>query len=127
MKFGSEVRKKMKELVKKSFLLGLGAASLTKSQAEKIVKELVKKNAVSIMESKAMLKRMAAQANKERLRVQNFAQKEAKRLAKDLSVRSKSQLGKVKKGLKSIDRELTARGRKSLKKNHEENLTCHLQ
>jgi len=34
----------MKDVIKKSFLLGLGAASMTKNQAEKIVKELVKKN-----------------------------------------------------------------------------------
>jgi len=41
----------MKEIIRKTFLLGLGAASMTKDQAEKVVKDLVKKNAVTIKAS----------------------------------------------------------------------------
>ena len=52
----------MKEIIKKSFLLGLGAATLTKNQTEKIVKELVKRNAVTVKESKEMLKKVKKEA-----------------------------------------------------------------
>ncbi|MDP7322550.1 MAG: polyhydroxyalkanoate synthesis regulator, partial [Candidatus Woesearchaeota archaeon] len=48
----------MKEIIRKSFLLGLGAATLTKNQAEKIVNELVRKHAVTIKEGRDMLKKV---------------------------------------------------------------------
>ena len=105
----------MKDVVKKSFLLGLGAVSLSKNQAEKIIKGLIKKNAVTISEGKGMLNRIKKHALNEGIRVKKFAQQEANRVAKELGVVSKAQVLKVKKNLKSIDEELSARGKKALK------------
>ena len=105
----------MKGIVKKSFLLGLGAASLTKKQAEKAIKGLVRKNAVTIKESREMLKKVSKVADAERKRISRFAQQEASRIAFQMGVASKPHINRVKKSLKSIDRELSSRGKKALK------------
>jgi len=94
----------MKDIIKKSFLLGLGAATLTKNQAQKIVKELVSKNAISIKEGRGLMGK-----------VRKEAINEAKRVAGKLGLFSKEQITKVKNRLKSIDKELSSRGKKTLK------------
>ena len=105
----------MKDVIKKAFLLGLGVASMTKSQTEKIVKGLVKNNSVTIKEGKDMLKKVKKHAAKEAKKVSKFAQKEVKRAVNDIKSASKSHTIGVKKGLKTIDKELSARGKKTLK------------
>lgn len=106
----------MRDIVKKSFLLGLGAASITKAKAEKIVKELVKKNAVNIKEGREMLSKVKREADSERKRIQKFAEQEAKRIAGKLGVIPKNKIEKVRRRLKSIDKELSNRGKNTLKK-----------
>jgi polyhydroxyalkanoate synthesis regulator phasin len=106
----------MKEMIKKSFLLGLGAVTLTKNQAEKLVKELVKKNAVTSKEGKALLVKAKNAAKNEAKRIKKFAQQEAKRVVGGLGGVSKTQLIKVKKKLQSIDKELSSKGKQTLKR-----------
>jgi len=105
----------MKEIIKKSFLLGLGAATLSKRQAEKIIKGLVKKNAVTIKEGRDMLKRIKKVTLDESRRVRKLAGDEAKRVTGKLGIASKIPIAKVKKSLRSIDKELSSRGKKTLK------------
>lgn len=97
-------------------MLGLGAASLTKKQAEKIVKDLVKRNAVTVKEGKEMLNKVRKQALNQGNKIRKLAEKETKRMTKDLGVVSKDQVVKIKKILKSLDKELSTEGKKLLKK-----------
>jgi len=106
----------MKEIIKKSFLLGLGAATLTKNQAQKIVKELVSKNAISGKEGREFMKRVKREALNETKRIRKLAEIEAKRVGGKLGIVSKSQIERVKKRLKTIDKELSGRGKDTLKK-----------
>jgi len=105
----------MRDIIKKTFLLGLGAASLTKSQAEKIVNELVKRNAVTIKEGRDMIKRVGKEAFNEGNKIKKLAEKEAKKMARNLGITSKGSIEKVKKMLKSTDKYLSAKGKKTLK------------
>ena len=105
----------MKDIIKKSFLLGLGAATLSKNQAQKIVKELVSKNAISIKEGRDLIGKVRRGAINEAKRVRKLAGNEAKRVAGKLGLFSKEQITKVKNRLKSIDKELSNRGKKTLK------------
>ncbi len=105
----------MKEIVKKSFLLGLGAAALTKKQAEKIIKDLMRRNKVTIKEGRELLKKISSAANEERRRINTFASQEAERIAKTLGSIPKAKIEKAKKRLRLIDKELTNRGKKALK------------
>ena len=105
----------MKEIVKKSFLLGLGAATLTKKQADKIIRDLVRKNAVTLKESRDILKKIGKAADSERKRISEFTRQEAARMSSQMGIASKAQLSKVKKKLRSIDRELSRRGKSTLR------------
>ena len=105
----------MKEIIKKSFLLGLGAATLSKRQAEKTIKELIKRNAVTVKEGRDMMKRVKNVALGESKRIKMLAGQEAKRVSGKLGIASKIPIAKVKKRLKSIDKELSSRGKKTLK------------
>lgn len=105
----------MKEIIKKSFLLGLGAATLSKRQAEKIIKGFVRKNAVTIKEGRDMLKRIKKVTLDGSRRVRKLAESEAKRVTGKLGIASKIPIAKVKKSLRSIDKELSSRGKKTLK------------
>jgi len=83
----------MKDLIKKTFLLGVGTASLTKKKAEKVVNRLVKKDLLKKKDGVALVKNMIAEANKERKRIQKFIETEAKREIK----RIKPHLAKASK------------------------------
>ncbi|MBI2208388.1 hypothetical protein HYU50_02735 [Candidatus Woesearchaeota archaeon] len=106
----------MRDIVKKSFLLGLGAASIAKKKAEKAVMELVKKKAISKKDGQQMLNTIRKHAADESRRIARFAEQEAGRIAKQLGVASKSKAQKAKKMLRAMDRQLTAEGKRTLKK-----------
>ena len=105
----------MKDIVKKSFLLGLGAASITKSQAERIVKELTRKGGVNTKEGKKLLRRVLTQANKQRKSIQALAQKEAIRLKKGVNLVSKAEVNKLKSRINALEKKLHAEGKKTAK------------
>ncbi len=104
----------MKDLVKKSFLLGLGAASMTKAQADKIIKELIKRNKVTIKEGRQFLGKIGKVADEEKKRIAGFAAQEIQRIAKTVGSIPKTRINSARKSLKRIDKELSKRGKKVL-------------
>jgi len=106
----------MKEIIKKTFLLGLGVATMTKNQTEKIVRELVSKNAITVNEGRDMLKKLKNEALIETNKVRMLVEQEAKRVAGMVSTASKIKIVKVKDRLRSINQELTSKGKDTLKK-----------
>jgi polyhydroxyalkanoate synthesis regulator phasin len=106
---------KMKELVKKGFLLGLGAASMTKTQAENAMKELVKKNALTVQQGKELLNKARNVALYEKKRLSDIASKEAARIASKLMDSSRPKIVVLKKKAKTLEKELSARGKKTLR------------
>ncbi len=105
----------MRDIIKKSFLLGLGAATLTKDQAEKIVKEFVKRNEMTINEGKELLGKVNAASMEERKRISRFIEQEAKRISRKFGIASYSRVENLKEKLMSIDRELIKEGKKTLR------------
>lgn len=106
----------MKGLVKKAFLIGLGAASLTKTQAEKKIKGLVKKSALSTKDGREILRKVLAEANKERKRIQQFGKAEAGRIQAKLSKVSRPKVMRLKKKIGVVGKRLKTQGRKTAKK-----------
>lgn len=104
----------MRELVKRGLLLGLGAASITKVQAEKIVKELMRKNKVNVKEGRQLLGRISRAARQEQKRIANFAAQEIQRVAKAVGTAPKARITSARKNLKKLDKELSKRGKKVL-------------
>jgi len=62
----------IKGFIKESFLIGLGAASLTKKKAETLAKSLVKKGILSRKDGAALARKILTEANNERKRIENF-------------------------------------------------------
>lgn len=106
----------MKEIIKKCFLLGLGAASITKAKAEKIVRELAKKGAVNKKDSRQLVRRVLEMANKERIRVQGLAKKEANRIIKKGEFISRGEAKKLKNRISNLEKRLSAEGKKTAKR-----------
>ena len=104
----------MKEAVKKSFLLGLGAASITKKEAEKIIGNLVRRDSISIKHGREMLKKIKKHAEGESRRMRQLMEREAKKFTSEVKIVSKDKMEKIKKGFKMLDRELTSEGKKTL-------------
>ncbi|MBS3097369.1 hypothetical protein J4209_01090 [Candidatus Woesearchaeota archaeon] len=61
----------MDEAIRKAFLIGLGAASLSKKKAEKALRELIKKGVVSRKEGEALVRKILADAKTHRERLEN--------------------------------------------------------
>lgn len=106
----------MKQLIKKAFLLGLGAASLTKAQAEKRIKTLVKKSAINTKDSRELLKKVVVAANKERKRIQEFSKAEVKRVQAKLNKASQPKVKKMKQRVNALGKRLRVAGKKTAKK-----------
>lgn len=100
----------MKDLVKKSLLVGLGAASLTKSKAEKVIRGFVKKKAITAKDAKAVLNAVLKEAEKQRRKLMGAGmarggelRKEAVKMSRKLEKLGKAQAKKV---LKIVQNEL---------------------
>ena len=100
----------MKDLVKKSLLVGLGAASLTKSKAEKVIKGFVKKKAITAKDAKAVLNSVIKEAEKQRSKLIGVGKTKGSQLKKEALKMGKEleKLGRInaKKIVKLIEKEL---------------------
>lgn len=92
----------MKKLLRKSFLIGLGIASLTKRRAEKSIKKLVKKGLITKKDGDGLIIKMLVEANKERKRIEKFIAAEMKReLKKAKPYLIKARAEAKKKGMRA--------------------------
>ena len=106
----------MREAIKKAFLLGLGVASLTKTEAEKRIKVLVKKSPLSAKDGKEMIKKILSGADKERKRISSFSKSEAKRALANLKKSAKPKVSKLKKKASILGKRLNKEGKKVARK-----------
>lgn len=101
----------MKNLIRKSILIGFGAASLTKSRAEKLVRQFVKKKAITSKDANAIINAVIKEIVKQNKRLQQFGKakgaelrKRAIKISAELEKLGRAQAKKVlklaEKGLK---------------------------
>jgi polyhydroxyalkanoate synthesis regulator phasin len=74
--------KEAKDLLRKGFLLGLGAASLTSKKVNETIKGLKKKGKLNSAEGEELVKKFIKEADSERKRVEKFILGEVKRYTK---------------------------------------------
>jgi polyhydroxyalkanoate synthesis regulator phasin len=82
----------MKELIRKTFALGLGAMALTKEAAEKLADELVKKGEVGREEAGDLVGDLLERGSKEREEVQKIVRQEMARGLAELNLPSRDDL-----------------------------------
>ncbi|HCK99272.1 MAG TPA: hypothetical protein DHW42_04100 [Candidatus Marinimicrobia bacterium] len=91
----------MSDIIKKIFLAGLGAATLTREKAEDIIEELVKKGELSREEKPGVLNDLLKEADKRKEEARNFISEEVKKVLKTLNIATKEDLDSLEKRLKN--------------------------
>lgn len=88
----------MKNLVKKSLLLGLGAASLTRKKIQRLVGPLIRENLISKKDAAKIVKKVVAEGEREKRRIKKLIAVEIKK-AKPLVKKAGSKAKKSAKGI----------------------------
>ena len=105
----------IKGFIKESFLIGLGAASLTKKKAEALAKSLVKKGILSRKDGAGLARKILAEANSERKRIEKFVKGEIKRELKNITPAIKKAGARATKEGKKAVRKGTAKAGRMVK------------
>ncbi|MBU0615018.1 MAG: hypothetical protein KJ601_02910 [Nanoarchaeota archaeon] len=93
--------KEYKDMLRKGFLLGLGAASLTSKKVNEVVKDLTKKGKLNAKEGEELVGKILKDADAERKRVQKFVMAEMKRYAGPAKKKTVKKAAKKKPAKKS--------------------------
>src|SRR3989338_7545192 len=106
----------MKDLLRKSMLLGIGAASLTRKKAEKVARELVRKGAVSSREGETLVKKVLSETKKQQAKMRKTGEAEAKKALKKMGIISIDEARKLKKRVEFLEKRIRDASRKTAKK-----------
>ena len=91
----------MSDIIKKVFLAGLGAATLTREKAEDIIEELVKKGELKREEKPGVLNDLLKATEKRKDEMQNFVKEEVQKVLKTLNIATKEDIDSLEKRLKN--------------------------
>ncbi|MBO8130256.1 MAG: hypothetical protein H0Z29_01915 [Candidatus Marinimicrobia bacterium] len=83
--------------LKKLYLAGLGAITLTKEKAEELVDELVKKGQVKAEEKKSFVENILKAAEEKRKETQEFIKKEIQKVLKSMEIPTKKDVENIVK------------------------------
>jgi len=90
----------MSDIIKKVFLAGLGAATLTREKAEDIIEELVKKGELSREEKPGVLNDLLKATEKRKDEIQNFVKEEVQKILKTFDIPTREEIDALEKRLK---------------------------
>ncbi|MCK9483862.1 MAG: phasin family protein [Candidatus Marinimicrobia bacterium] len=94
----------MNELIKKIFLAGVGAASLTKEKIENILEDLIKRGEIAREDKNSLLNEMLNSVERGQQETAKFIRKEIEKVLKALDIPSRSEFEELKKQVKSHPR-----------------------
>jgi polyhydroxyalkanoate synthesis regulator phasin len=110
----------MQDIIKKAFLAGVGALSLTKERAQRVVKELVEQGQIREQEGKKVLADVMRKADAARKDVQKTVGVQVSAAYQKMNLATQAQLKKMEQRIQQLERQLaakTAAQSKSKKKN----------
>lgn len=96
----------MKNLIRKSLLLGMGAISMTRDKAEKIVRELEDKGGVKSHEAKDFVDELIEKGEQERILLKEAIKREVTGLQQTMGLTTKSDLASLEERIKRIEEKL---------------------
>jgi len=96
----------MMDLFKKTFLLGMGALSLTKEKAEKFVNELVEKGEVGTEEAKQFVKEMIEKGEQEKAALQDTIKNELSKIRREVGLVTKEEFASLEERIKQLETKL---------------------
>jgi len=106
----------MRSIIRKSILIGIGAAELAQEQAAKHLQELAKKKKITQKELRPYLKKMMRETVKGALTISRLAEKELYNTLRKGKMVSGKELSRIKRRIEGVAKELEKKGRKSVKK-----------
>nr|HID59603.1 hypothetical protein [Desulfobacterales bacterium] len=99
----------MLDLVKKGFLLGLGATMLTKERVEKLADDLVKRGKLTTEEAKKITKDFWEETKRDIESVQHKGKKEIERLFASFDIVTRAEFDMLEKRIKELEEALKSR------------------
>ncbi|GAW91815.1 phasin family protein [Calderihabitans maritimus] len=96
----------MLEWLRKGFLLGLGAMSLTREKAEQLVEDLVKKGQVSTDEAKQFVEQLVERGREEREQLRGTVQSEVQKVRDELGLVTRKELEELEARVKALEERL---------------------
>lgn len=97
----------MKDLLKKSLLLGVGALTVTREKAEKMIRELEQKGEVTSGEAREYINELVERGEQERNVLRETVSRELDRLIKVMGLATKSDLKALEERLDSLEARLS--------------------
>lgn len=94
----------MKGIIRKSFLLGIGAASLTRKKAQKVVRALAKKGSLKASDTNKIVSAILKDANSYRKRLEAAGEAEVKKQLKNVGFRSLEEAKFLKSKARSLEK-----------------------
>lgn len=91
----------MQDVVKKAFLMGLGAVALTKEKAEEFVEDLKKNKNITPEEGKKLVQQMLDKSGEYKQKVRKEIRKQVKKVVSEMGVATKEDIDKLRKEMKA--------------------------
>lgn len=96
----------MDDFLKKAFLVGLGAISLTRERTEKFVKEMEAKGEVTSSELKELVNEMMEKGEEGQKALTEFIKKEMERVKQSMGMATREEVTMLEKRLKDLEARL---------------------
>jgi polyhydroxyalkanoate synthesis regulator phasin len=94
----------MDNLIKKSIILGLGIASLTKEKATELIKEVTKDGGVTQKEGERMAKEIADKITKNHQKIEDEIEKVVKKIMVKLDIPSRKEVADLNKKIDKMQK-----------------------
>ncbi|MBW2971334.1 hypothetical protein KY320_04200 [Candidatus Woesearchaeota archaeon] len=94
----------MKKALREMFLLGVGAAALTKKQADKVVNGLVKQGKLSKKEGEKLVSSIMKESESHRKQLKSTVEKHSKEFVKKFGPAARKELDKLSKHIAGLEK-----------------------
>lgn len=108
MFLGKNGGEKMLDLLRKTFLAGIGVFSLTKEMTEKLYRELVEKGQMSAEEAKKFVNELEERGEQEKAALSEAIKKEMERWRVEMGLVSKNELELLEQRVKELEGKVAA-------------------
>lgn len=98
----------MFDLIKKTMLLGIGVAAVTKDKAEELVKELVAKGKMSEKEGKELINEILNKAEQAKKDLETKVENTVRKVLSKLAVATKEDIAELKQEIANLNQEKKA-------------------
>ncbi|MCK4297560.1 MAG: polyhydroxyalkanoate synthesis regulator [Candidatus Marinimicrobia bacterium] len=96
----------MLDIVKKTLLLGLGVASLTKEKAEEIVNELVKHGEVAYKDRPKVINELLQKSEEEKKKFVSKISETVKTVVNEMGLPSRDDIDELKKKINGLEKSI---------------------